>query len=208
MERKLKSEPVVLTVCVGAFCIAMGLREELNVWIGTGAAAVTSIVLLSFGARGTLRSIRAWPSAGSVATGIAIGIAMSLATWWFYPLSVAVLAPVEGEVETLYAVLRQPPGPIRAFPLLLLVVAAEELVWRGLAIDLFSKALGPSRAVLLSALLYMLPQIAFRSPLLIVVAALCGLLWGTLRVRFHGLAAPFTAHLVWDVLVFIMYPVA
>jgi membrane protease YdiL (CAAX protease family) len=91
--------------------------------------------------------------------------------------------------------------------LLLLVVLAEELAWRGLAIDLFSKRFGPLRAVLISALLYVLPQVALGSPLLMIVALLCGLLWGTLRVRFGGLAAPFIAHLVWDLLVFVLYPV-
>ncbi len=108
----------------------------------------------------------------------------------------------------LYALLRQPPGPIRAFPLLVFVVAAEELVWRGLAIDVFSNNIGRWPAVLVSALLYVLPQVAFRSPLLMIIALLCGLLWGLLRVWCKGLAAPFTAHLIWDVLVFIAFPVA
>ncbi len=140
--------------------------------------------------------------------GIGVGIAMSFATWWLYPLSITVLPMIEGEVEMLYALLRQPPGPIRAFPLLVFVVAAEELVWRGLAIDVCSNNIGRWPAVLVSALLYVLPQVAFRSPLLMIIALLCGLLWGLLRVWCKGLAAPFTAHLIWDVLVFIAFPVA
>jgi membrane protease YdiL (CAAX protease family) len=88
-----------------------------------------------------------------------------------------------------------------------LVVAAEELVWRGLAIDLFSKSLGRSGAVLLASLVYVLPQIAFRSPLLVIVALSCGLVWGGLRVRTGGLLAPLVAHLTWDLLVFVLFPV-
>jgi len=208
VSRHPKPTHVVLAACVGAFCIAMGLREDVNVWIGTGAAAVVSILLLSLWARASIRSSLERPALQSVLVGVAVGIAMSFAIWWLYPLSIAILPPIEGQVETLYALLRQPPGPIRAFPLLLLVVAAEELVWRGLAIDVFSKVLGPWRAVLVSALLYVLPQIAFRSPLLMIIALLCGLVWGALRVRFKNLAAPLSAHVIWDVLVFIMYPVA
>ncbi len=186
----------------------MGLREDVNVWIGTGAAAVVSVVLLSLWARSSISSSLERPALQSVVVGVAVGIAMSFVIWWLYPLSIAILPPIEDQVETLYALLRQPPGPIRAFPLLLLVVAAEELVWRGLAIDVFSEMLGPWKAVLVSALLYVLPQIAFRSPLLMIIALLCGLVWGALRVRFKGLAAPLSAHIIWDVLVFIMYPVA
>lgn len=199
---------MALACCVGAFCIAMGLREEINIWIGTGAAAMISIVLLWLLARPRLKSIFDKPPLKSVVVGIVVGIAMSFATSWLYTLSIALLPSIEGEVEMLYALLRQPPGPIHAFPVLLFVVAAEELVWRGLAIDVFSNTLGRWPAVLVSALLYVLPQVAFRSSLLMIIALLCGLLWGVLRISCKGLAAPFTAHLTWDVLVFIMYPVA
>ncbi|MFA9470676.1 MAG: hypothetical protein ACERNK_08895 [Deltaproteobacteria bacterium] len=78
MDRGARAEPLVLTACVVAFCIAMGLREELNIWIGTGAAAVASVTLLWMGARPTLRSILERPTAVSLAVGIAVGIAMSL----------------------------------------------------------------------------------------------------------------------------------
>jgi membrane protease YdiL (CAAX protease family) len=125
----------------------MGLREGVNIWIGTGAAAVISWIALGLGARSSLSAAFRAPSAVNVAAGFAVGIGMSLLTWWLYPLSVELFPPIQGEVETLYALLREPPGPIRAFPVLLLVVAAEELVWRGLAIDLFSKAWGPAGTV-------------------------------------------------------------
>jgi len=207
VQRVSRIEAVALAACVAAFCVAMGLREVLNIWIGTGAAALASILVLWLGARPVVRSSLKPPTAASLIAGLAVGLVMSLATWWLYPVSVSVFPPIQTEVETLYALLRQAPGPVRALPLLFLVVAAEELVWRGVAIDLFSKSFGPWRAMLFSALLYVLPQLALRSPLLIIVAFLCGLLWGSLRVRTRGLAAPLIAHLVWDILVFVMYPV-
>jgi membrane protease YdiL (CAAX protease family) len=52
-----------------------------------------------------------------------------------------------------------------------------------------------------------LPQIAFRSPLLVVVALVCGLIWGALRVWTKGLVAPLLAHLLWNLLVFVLFPV-
>lgn len=207
MQCVSRIEAVALAACVAAFCVAMGLREVLNIWIGTGAAALASILVLWLGARPVVRSNLKPPTAASLIAGLAVGLFMSLATWWLYPVSVSVFPPIQTEVETLYALLRQAPGPVRALPLLFLVVAAEELVWRGVAIDLFSKSFGPWRAMLFSALLYVLPQLALRSPLLIIVAFLCGLLWGSLRVQTRGLAAPLIAHLVWNILVFVMYPV-
>lgn len=208
MRRQVEAPWFVLAACIAAFCVPMALSGRLNIWVGTGAAAVTSVILLWVGQRPALAKGWRTPSASAVAFGAVVGVVMSLATWWLYPVSVSIVPPIQREVETLYALLRQPPGPVRAFPILLLVVAAEELVWRGLAIDLFSKSLGARRAVFVSALLYVLPQVALGSPLLIAVAASCGLLWGALRVQSQGLAAPFIAHLVWDILVFVIFPVA
>ena len=208
MRRGAEVPWFIFAMCIAAFCVPMGLAGRVNIWLGTGAAALTSLILIWFGMRPALDAFRRMPAASTIALGTIVGVAMSFATWWLYPVSISVLPPIQREVETLYTLLRQWPGPVRAFPLLLLVVAAEELVWRGVAIDLLSKPLGAWRAVLVSALLYVLPQVALGSPLLIVVAASCGLLWGALRVRTGGLAAPFAAHLVWDILVFVIFPVA
>ena len=208
MRRQAEAPWLILAACIAAFCVPMGLAGRLNIWLGTGAAALTSVVLIRVGLRPALETFRRMPAASTIALGTVVGVAMSLATWWLYPLSVSILPPIRGEVETLYGLLRQWPGPVRAFPVLLLVVAAEEPVWRGVAIDLLSKRLGAWPAMLVAALLYVLPQVALGSPLLIVVAASCGLLWGALRVQTQSLAAPFFAHLVWDILVFVIFPVA
>ncbi len=210
LTRRIQLQRSVLGACVAAFCLALGLRGELNMWVGTGLAAGASTLLLwlmysrTEGARPTFDR----PSAQSVAIGTAVGVVMAVGTWVLYPISIRLVPEIAPEVGSLYALLRQPPGPLAALPLLLFVVAAEELVFRGLAIDVLSKPLGQGRAVVVAALLYTLPQIAMRSPVLIFVALSCGLVWGFLRLRTGGLAAPFLAHIVWNILVFVLYPVA
>ncbi|MBW2507715.1 MAG: CPBP family intramembrane metalloprotease [Deltaproteobacteria bacterium] len=200
-------ERYILALCVVAFCVAMGLRETVNIWLGTGTAALVAIALLRLGCNANALSLRAVSRSGA-ALGLAVGVAMSIATWVLYPISAELVPAIQAEVTKLYALLRQPPGPVWAFPVLVLVVAAEELVWRGLAIDVLGKTGKMLRPVLLSSLIYMLPQVAFRSPLLVLVAFVCGMVWGLLRVRTGGLAAPLVAHLVWDILVFVLFPVA
>ena len=206
MTRATRVEGTVLLLCTAAFCLAMGLREVLNIWIGTGSAAVISILLLR-----RLSSPPSFRASDDLVrrgvTGLLVGLVMSIATWVLYPISVDFVPAIGVEVPKLYGLLRQFPGPVWAFPVLALVVGTEELVWRGLAIDLFSKPLGPSGAVLVASLVYVLPQIAFRSPLLVIVALCCGLVWGGLRVRTDGLLAPLVAHLTWDLLVFVLFPV-
>ena len=206
MTRTTRVEVTVLALCIGAFCLAMGLREVLNIWIGTGSAAVISILLLHRVSSPPSLQANEDPVRSGIA-GLLVGLVMSMATWALYPISIDFVPAIGVEVPKLYGLLRQFPGPVWAFPVLVLVVAAEELVWRGLAIDLFSKSFGASGAVLFASLVYVLPQIAFRSPLLVIVALLCGLVWGALRVRTQGLVAPLVAHLTWDLLVFVLFPV-
>lgn len=206
MTPENRVQRVVLVLSVTAFCVAMGLRESLNVWIGTGSAALVSVGLIwRLPHPPAIR--REDVSAANVGVGVGVGLLMAVATWMLYPLSVELVPQISTEVPKLYALLRQPPGPTWAFPVIVLVVAAEEWVWRGLAIDVFSKSVSPSGAVVLSALIYVLPQVAFRSPLLVVVALLCGLIWGALRVWSRGLVAPLIAHLLWNLLVFVLFPV-
>ena len=206
MSRDSQTEYVVLILCVSAFCLAMGLRESLNVWIGTGSAAAVSVVLLRR-LPNPPRIRRSELAAFPLGIGLVVGLLMAVATWVLYPVSIDLVPAISKEVPKLYALLRQPPGPVWAFPVMVLVVSVEEWVWRGLAIDLFSKPLSPEVAAVLSACIYVLPQIAFRSPLLVVVAFLCGLVWGGLRIWTKGLVAPLVAHLVWDLLVFVLFPV-
>jgi membrane protease YdiL (CAAX protease family) len=206
VEATARIERVVLALCIAAFCVAMGLRESLNIWVGTGAAAVVSFFLLRrLPNPPTIRAEEVTRS--SVMAGLAVGTVMAIATWTLYPPSAELVPAISSEVPKLYALLRQPPGPLWAFPVLVLVVAAEEWVWRGLAIRIFLRRMGPAAAVVVAAVIYVLPQVAFRSPLLVVVAFLCGLVWGALRVWTRGLAAPLIAHLLWDLLVFVLFPV-
>ena len=207
MIKRARVDGAVLAVCVLAFCVAMGLRAHLNIWLGTGGAAVTALLLLRLVPNADRSTT--WNATGRNALiGIGVGVAMSLATWLLYPVSTELVPEIRTEVTKLYALLRQAPGPVAAFPVLVLVVLAEERVWRGLAIDVFGKPQPGLRAVALSGILYTFPQIAFRSPLLVAVALACGLVWGVLRVQTRGLTAPLIAHLTWDLLVFILYPVA
>ena len=207
MTKPVRSDVGILALCVLAFCLAMGLGEHLNVWIGTGGAAAVALVLLRWAPGVEGRD--AWNvTGGNVLLGLGTGLLMAVATWVLYPLSTALVPEIETEVTKLYALLRQTPGPIAAFPVLVLVVLAEERVWRGLAIDVFARSRPGAQAAVLAAIVYTFPQIAFRSPLLVAVALACGLVWGGLRVYTRGLAAPLLAHLLWDVLVFVLFPVA
>ena len=86
------------------------------------------------------------------------------------------------------------------------VILGEELVWRGVVQAALVRRLGPWRGVTLAAVAYALAHAPLGSPVLVVVAFLCGLAWGALRATTSSLVPTLVAHLVWDLLVLLWLP--
>jgi len=58
--------------------------------------------------------------------------------------------------------------------------SGEELVWRGVVQTALARRLGPWRGVPIAALAYAVAHAPLGSPVLVVVALLCGMAWGAL----------------------------
>ena len=67
-------------------------------------------------------------------------------------------------------------------------------------------ASGRREGVFLAALTYALAHAPLGSPLLVMVALLCGMAWGALRAASESLVPALVAHLVWDILVLFWLP--
>jgi membrane protease YdiL (CAAX protease family) len=193
-------------VALTAITSALALRGELGVWLGTGVAAffgIGVVMLLApreIGAR--LRLSGRW-----FGLSLVIGGAMVIATHVLYAVAVFVLPALELEVSALYQNLYDPPGPYAALPVLLVVVLAEELVFRGLLIALLERReLGPSALVPIGTAFYVMPQLASGSWVLAGLAAVCGALWTWQRLASGSISAPLVTHVIWDSLIFVGWP--
>ena len=182
-----------------AFAAALAGRGSVSIWLGTGAAAVASLAVAAWADGGRLRELLR-PRGAAVAAGLASGLLLAAATHLAYGLAVLRVPVLRPLVAALYGELRAAPGPLAAVPVLVIVVLAEELVWRGLAVDVLAAArLGPLAQVAGATLLYVAPLAASGSAVLVLVGASCGAVWGALRVATGGLATPLLSHLVWAV---------
>ena len=112
---------------------------------------------------------------------------------------------VARDTALLYAAFRAPPSTIASIALAP-VVLGEELVWRGVVQAALVRRVGPAGGVALAAGAYALAHAPLGSPVLVLVAAACGLCWGALRAATGSLVTPLVAHLVWDVLVLLWLP--
>ena len=105
----------------------------------------------------------------------------------------------------LYNELRAPSfTPAERAALVPLVAAAEEVVFRGLALPDGGK--GAARAVAVNALLVGATHLSSGNWLLALVAAICGSVWGTLRVVTRSCVPSIVTHVAWDLAILVVQP--
>ncbi len=94
----------------------------------------------------------------------------------------------------------------QALPILVLVVAGEELFWRaGVALPVAARW-GPWWGCVASALAFTLAHLMVGPPLLWLAAFGCGLVWAWMVVRTRSVIPALVCHLLWDLAVVFVAP--
>lgn len=130
------------------------------------------------------------PRGGDISMGVALGVALLVASWAGRSTLAAVGTPQHAWLLNVYIQIGDPEivqSSALLTTALLLVVIAEELTWRGWALDVCNRRLGARRGWMLATLLYaatMVPSMfslaapgAGPNPLLLIAALFCGLTW-------------------------------
>lgn len=177
--------------------LLLGPRMPLSIWLRM-AALESVLSVIAIAALG-LAWAKAWrPSAGLIAWGVGAGLVM-----WAGALGVGALlsnhAPaLWSETASLYA-WASDHALVWTVPMLILIVAGEEVVWRGaLGLGLAAR-IGAWPAVGVSATLFCVAHLTAGPPVLALAALLAGAAWTWLAIRTRSLVASFVAHLGWDV---------
>lgn len=211
-KRELLAFLGVLLVCSVALGISVSMRHTVNVWLTTGlTAAFCLAATLTAGAK-HIRSYLTWDG-HKAAMGLIFGLLAIPVTHVAFHLIGEHQPTLNHEVIELYDSLNAWPGPLVALPLLLFVIAVEELVYRGVLQhvlqDLLSKPSSRHRAalVLLGTFVYLAPQLISNSLVLVLVAAAWGMIWTLERLYSGSVLVPFITHATWSVGVFVLFPV-
>ena len=198
------AKPSLALACVVVWLLASVSTGALGIWLALGGVSVSlGVAIFVLDRPAALRLLR--PSARLVLVGAAAGCSMAAATYLLYPVFARLLPFLPTDMASLYASFRAPP-PVIAALALLPVILGEELVWRGVVQTALVRRLGPWRGVTLAALAYALAHAPLGSPVLVVVALSCGVVWGALRTASASLVPSLLAHLVWDILVLLWLP--
>lgn len=142
---------------------------------------------------------------------IAIGIASAAILWGIFwigdKLSSMMFAFAKPEVNAIYGLKGNGNPWLIGAALLLVIGPAEEIFWRGTVLRAFLGRFRWPLAVMLAAAIYSLVHILSLNFMLVMAALACGIFWSVLYAWRRDLAAVTISHCLWDVAVFLIFPI-
>lgn len=174
-------------------------------WMMTGSALTLSILSTCFNP-GWWRQVRwSW-------TNVLLGIGVAVALWCIYwtgdKVSAWLFDFARPQVDAIYG-LKEGESPwLLSLLMLVLIGPAEEVYWRGYVQRSLSLRWGGNAGFAVSTLLYALVHAGSCNFMLVMAALVAGLVWGVLYRFFpERFAAIILSHALWDVAVFIWFPI-
>jgi uncharacterized protein len=111
-----------------------------------------------------------------------------------------------GQIASVYATRTQLDALLIGLLLMFLMGPAEEIYWHGFVQRRLVERYGATVGVLGTAVVYALVHAVSLNPMLILAAGVCGLFWGLLYQREQNLIPLMISHSLWDVLIFVLFP--
>ena len=109
-------------------------------------------------------------------------------------------------IDHVYA-LRTGVPILRVVLLIALIIGpGEELFWRGFFQERTGATTKPVFGFILTAMLYTAVHLASGNIMLVLAAAVCGVFWGWLYLRFRSPVLNIVSHTLWDLAVFVVFP--
>lgn len=193
----------VVAAAVG-YAFRLALAGTWSMWLAVGVPylVLAGIALLRLRRRELLASLLRFHR-GDPTLGIAVGFGLLCGAWLVSKVLIPAGAPERAWLLRVFLV----PGDVAGWDkglILIAIVCAEELVWRGWVQSELRQRLGPRRAWVAAALLYAaahLPTLVTlgdpeggSNPLLVIAALGCGLCFGFLAERTGRLLPGVFAH--------------
>lgn len=111
-----------------------------------------------------------------------------------------------GQIESVYASKTQLDAVWIGLLLLFVMGPAEEIYWHGFVQRRLTGRYGAVTGVLATAAIYALVHASSLNFMLIGAAGVCGLYWGLLFQWEKNLIPLIISHALWDVLIFVLFP--
>jgi membrane protease YdiL (CAAX protease family) len=199
---------LTLVVATSLFGVALLTRDRFNPWLTNLFVGLISLSLCLAVLHDHLHRLLVF-SARSALMAAAIGVCMVVITHLGYEMVSLHFPAIEAAVELLYLeIAPTAPSVPQTVALIILVVAAEELVWRGVAFELLRGRVSSIALIVVGALLYTLPQLLGGSLLLMGAGLALGLALGLQRMLTGRVTDGVITHAIWSVSIFCLVPLS
>lgn len=174
-------------------------------WMMTGSACTLSLLATLF-APGWWKRVRLTPA--NIFWGVAIAVALWGIFWVGDKLSQLMFDFARPQVDTIYGMKEGESPWLLTGLMLFLIGPAEEIFWRGYVQQKLSERWNANKGLIVTTLIYALVHAGSCNFMLTMAALVAGAAWGVLYRFFpERFAAIIISHALWDVAVFIWFPI-
>lgn len=197
---------IVLAAVLWAVMFSPLTAPYVNFWWMMTASALTLSILSTCFNRGWWHAVRfGW---GEVLAGVGIAAALWGIFWTGDKVSSWLFDFARPQVDLIYGMKEGESLWLLSLLMLVLIGPAEEIFWRGYVQRTLSARWSPDAGFAVTTLVYALVHAASCNFMLVMAAAVAGVMWGGLYRLFpRRLGAIIVSHAVWDVAVFVWFPI-
>lgn len=197
---------IVLAAVLWAVMFSPLTAPYVNFWWMMTASALTLSILSTCFNRGWWHAVRfGW---GEVLAGVGIAAALWGIFWAGDKVSSWLFDFARPQVNLIYGMKEGESLWLLSLLMLVLIGPAEEIFWRGYVQRTLSARWSPDAGFAVTTLVYALVHAASCNFMLVMAALVAGVVWGGLYRLFpQRLGAIIVSHAVWDVAVFVWFPI-
>lgn len=197
---------IVLAAVLWAVMFSPLTAPYVNFWWMMTASALTLSILSTCFNRGWWHAVRfGW---GEVLAGVGIAAALWGIFWTGDKVSSWLFDFARPQVDLIYGMKEGESLWLLSLLMLVLIGPAEEIFWRGYVQRTLSARWSPDAGFVVTTLVYALVHAASCNFMLVMAAAVAGVVWGGLYRLFpRRLGAIIVSHAIWDVAVFVWFPI-
>ena len=206
----MKGWKPIVGICIAAVLwtvmFSPWTAPHINFWVMMTCSGVTLTLYSTWASPGWWKDIRIGLSDILLGAGLA---ALMWGVFWLGEFFSTLLFDfARPQVDAIYGI-KEGESPLVLTLLMLFIIGpAEEIFWRGYIQKGLSSRWNPNIGFVVTTLVYSLVHLAKFNFMLIMAAAVAGLIWGlAYRIFPERLGAIIISHALWDCAVFIWFPI-
>lgn len=196
---------IVSLIIASVLWYVMFVIKPINFWVEMSLSIIVLVIIALFSGSklSTLKEISI--------RHVIIGIISAVVLYYIFYIGNIIsgyLFPFkDAQILSVYSN-RTQGSPVSIGLLLLFIIGpGEELYWRGFIQNTLSYKFGETKGYVIASLLYSGVHIITGNFMLVLAALVCGLFWGWIYKREKSLIPIIISHAIWDLTIFVLFPV-